>query len=129
MRYTTFIMAAFLFAGCTAPTQPIAKEALKRGMTNDDAHILDLARIAKQNIAERYAAQLATKPAPEVVFEAINEAEKVSFIQIEHAKNTGHFLLTLEYVGSQEGVLDLWYNDFKASQDAVKPTEKVVPTP
>jgi hypothetical protein len=104
-------------AGCTQPTQPIAAQALQLAMKNDDAHVLDLARIAKQGILERgvLATKAATRPADEVLTTTTNDLEQVSWLQLQHERNRSLCLLVKLYIDSQKGVLDIWWGEAKES--------------
>lgn len=112
MRYVILMLVTlgmiFCLPACTAPSQPLARQAMTMGLNADQQHITDLGRLAKQANLERAIAAATTRPAAEVLTELHNADEAVSWIQFQqHERKKALFRMALMYIDEQEGALNI----------------------
>lgn len=113
-----------LAVGCTAPTQKIATVAMQRGMDHTYTIVDDLANIAKQSaldigaIEVREAVRSSSEPeAVNAVKKSFNQCNKINWLQIQNEKARAELRLAQMYIWSQEGILDIMYDEFKSAKE------------
>jgi len=122
------LVSMFLFvSGCTAPTQRIAAAALSRGIEQDKSIVTDLVKMNKQHIGERYLDEVkraviaSDGAAAEAAYiAALNEYNKISWLQIQHERTRALFLIGVRYINEQQGIVDILkeeYNEAKATAE------------
>lgn len=125
MRFGMMLAIGTLMAlaGCTQPSQPIARQALTLSMQADDTHVLDLSRGWKHEALERGALALkaATRPAEEVLTDTANTWERIGWLQIQHERKQACTRIALYYIDTQEGVLNILWRRLKAAWSESRP--------
>jgi hypothetical protein len=124
-----------LFAGCTAPTQPIAVQALDIGTKQAHNVFYDMSRIARQNVLDRGgdAAQSAAEAgdaqaARQAVKDTFDSMNTIDWLHIQWERSRAFIRIGQQYVWEQKGIANLMAEEIqKAMDDAEKNREE--PTP
>lgn len=134
MKKNTILILTFAglvaLAGCTDPTQPIASEAISRGVAGDDRVVEDLSTIAKQYAVDKgvasaraVAASGKGDEAQGAVESTANAFETVGWLQIQHERNRALIRVGQTYVYSQKGIANILVDEAKQAKknaDAAK---------
>jgi hypothetical protein len=119
-------LGLLLLAACTAPTQKIAVVAMQRGMDHTQSIVLDLANESKQSAlnlgaieVEKAASAGDSKAAVAALSKAFNKCNKIGWLQIQNERSFSELRVAQMYIASQEGILDILYNEFKAAKAQV----------
>lgn len=121
--FTLALASLVAFAGCTAPTQRIAADAIQRGVNQEHSIVQDLSTMAKQSAVDtgvasaRVAAASGNADGAQAAVEKVaNDFEKVGWLQIQHERARNMIRFGQMYVWSQQGIFDLMVKDLKTAK-------------
>ena len=125
MKYlaTLVNVSALFIGGCTSPTQKVAIEAMRRGLTTTDQIHEKLADMAWQNALNGSWTELEAaidsddKAAAAAALEKFSDiASDVRFLDIQYERARAMLRVPLQYIYEQQGIVDLWWEDIKKSK-------------
>jgi len=117
------VMFVLAFSGCTKPTQPIAAQAIQRGMHHTDSIVDDLARMSKQAAVDKAVLDVKNAKTPEESQKAVEKLattfEKVGWLLVQYERGRNLTLIGERFIWEQKGIFDIVIDDITKAKDNV----------
>lgn len=126
------IFSMVVMLGCTSPTQPIAADALSRGVSGFNKTFDDMGRVAKQEILNSTAGKVNSavekqdpKSAAAALREGFNKRDDIEWLYIQKERSMSLIRIGQEFVWAQKGILNIMWDDWqKAKENTEEPTSQ-----
>mgnify|MGYP007001786646 CR=1 FL=1 len=121
------LLLCAILCGCTDPTQPSAKQGLRRASDQYRSITNDFAAIAYQNALDAAAAKMDKDPASwrEVLENLSTTDQTIGNLKTEAARADALLLFPKIYIDSQQGVGSILVNEMREADNRAKEEEEV----
>jgi len=133
-RLMFFVLLGFegvLPLGCTAPTQPIAMNALLQATRGESDVIHDFINLTQQAALDQAVADATARPAEvKTIIEVMgHKYEQVLALVVRHERNVQLLVIAKLYIGSQRGIGNILWDEVKEASAKVKAREQPTAVP
>ena len=125
-RLIVLIISLSLLVGCTAPTQPIADQAMSVGIAQAHSIVMDLIRLQMQRIGDsaiqsvRGAASSQDPDAAQaIVVSVMTDVQKVQYLQQQHERARALMRIGQQYIWEQKGIVNILIDEFQEAKEKV----------
>jgi len=108
------LIVLFWLPSCSAPTQPIAAQAMSIAIAQEQRIVTDLSNIAKQKTVDCAVSQVRDAvgdqdpdAAQKAVEKAVSEFDKIGWLLIQHERTKSVLRISQQFVWGQKGIIDI----------------------